>query len=92
MKSLRAAVSDCICTYVLLGLLPISVVQAQIERIWLTHRTNDPSKIVVNWTTEEPGSSVVRYGLTKQYDQEATVEGSRTLHHVEIPITERDTT
>ncbi len=76
----------------LLLLLPIATAQAQIERIWLTHRTNDPSKIVVNWTTEEPGSSVVRYGLTKRYDHEVRIKGGTTLHHVEIPIPERDTT
>jgi len=75
---------------VLISLLG-STAHAQVERVWLTHGKPDPSKIVVNWTTEEPGSSVVRYGLTEQYDQEVKVEGSTTLHHVEIPISERDT-
>ncbi len=33
---------------------------AQVERVWLTHRTADASKLVVNWTTRTPGDSVVR--------------------------------
>ena len=69
-----------------------STTHAQVERVWLTHRTTDPSKIVVNWTTEEPGSSVVRFGTTKDCDHEIRIESSTTLHHVEIPISERDTT
>lgn len=63
---------------------------AQVERVWLTHRTNDPSKIVVNWTTKEPGDSVVRFGLSSLYGEDVRVAGSRTLHHVEIPIAEKD--
>jgi len=77
---------------VALVLLLGSTAHAQVERVWLTHRTTDPSKIVVNWTTEEPGSSVVRYGLTEQYVHQVKIEGSTTLHHVEIPIPKRDTT
>lgn len=92
MNTLRAAFSDYIRTFVVLGLLPTSAAPGQIERIWLTHRTTDPSKTVVNWTTEEPGSSVVRYGTTEQYDREVRIEGSTTLHHVEIPIPRRNTT
>jgi len=73
-------------------ILLASTSRGQVERVWLSHRTNDPSKIVVNWTTEEPGSSVVRYGTTDQYGHEVSIKGSRTLHHVEIPIPKRDTT
>jgi hypothetical protein len=35
-----------------------------ITRIWLTHTTNDPSKIVVNWMSDGAGDSIVRFGLT----------------------------
>lgn len=63
----------------------------QVERIWLSHRSNDPSKLVVNWTTKTPGDSRVRYGTSPDYDREAHIPGERTLHHVEIPLTERDT-
>jgi len=63
----------------------------QITRIWLTHRTNDPSKIVVNWETSRPGNSVVEYGLTQDYGRHAAIEENATLHHVEIPLAEKDT-
>lgn len=59
---------------------------AQVERIWLTHRTNDPTMLVVNWTTKTPGNSLVRFGPTKEYGQEVKVAGSTTMHHVEIPL------
>ena len=68
--------------FLLLG----SSAQAQVERIWLTYRSNDPSKIVVNWTTKTPGDSKVRFGLTKDYGQQVVVPGKTTLHHVEIPL------
>jgi len=65
---------------------------AQVERVWLTHRSHDPSKVVVSWTTKSPTESLVRFGTSKELGQEAKVAGTRTLHHVEIPITEKDTT
>ncbi len=58
---------------------------AQAERVWLTHRSHDPSKIVVSWTTKLPSESVVRFGTTKDLGHEERVAGTRTLHHVEIP-------
>lgn len=63
----------------------------EIERIWLTHKTNDPSKIVVNWMTDEPGDSVVRFGLTAEYGEKVRIDENTTLHHVEIPLKHRDT-
>lgn len=68
-----------------------STAAGDIERIWLTHKTNDPSKIVVNWTSAEPGDSVVHFGLTAQYGETVRVDKSTTLHHVEIPLHHRDT-
>jgi len=62
-----------------------------ITRIWLTHRTHDPSRIVVSWLSEQPGDSVVHFGPTEAYGQTVRVDGSATLHQVEIPLTERDT-
>jgi hypothetical protein len=62
-----------------------------ITRVWLTHRSNDPSRIVVSWLSEKPGDSVVQFGLTEQYGQTVRIDGNATLHHVEIPLTEHDT-
>lgn len=80
------------------SLLPLiaSVLVAQstaagdIERIWLTHKTNDPSKIVVNWMSDEPGESVVRFGLSSEYGETVRVDANTTLHHAEIPLKHRD--
>jgi hypothetical protein len=63
---------------------------ADIQRIWLTHRTNDPSKIIVNWMSDEPGDSVVRFGLTEMYGETVQIEEKTTLHHVSIPLQHRD--
>lgn len=65
---------------------------AKVERIWMTHQSPDNSKIVVSWETTEPGGSVVEFGTSPQLGQTAKVEGNRTLHHVEIPIPQKDTT
>ena len=75
----------------LLLLLPAQyLVAGEIERIWLTHKTSDPTRIVVNWETDKPGDSVVGFGLTKEYEQEVRIEENTTLHHVEIPLKHRD--
>jgi hypothetical protein len=73
-------------------LLASATLHAQVERVWLTHQSTDPSRIVVNWETAKPASSVVNYGLSAKYDRAATAEGTTTRHHVEIAIPEKDVT
>lgn len=82
------------CHFTLLAvqLSLLSSAFAQVERIWLTHRSNDPSKMVVNWMTKEPGDSVVRYGATEEYGHEVRITGRTTLHHVEIPLARKGST
>ena len=63
---------------------------AEIERVWLTHQTNDPSKLVVNWETAQPGDSVVEFGETPALAQSVKQAEAVTLHHVEIPLARRD--
>jgi len=77
---------------IIVGLLQLggSAARAQVERVWLTHRTNDPSRLVVNWTTKEPGDSMVRYGRTSEYAQMVRIDEATELHHVEIPIPVKD--
>lgn len=65
---------------------------AEINRIWLTHKTPNPNKIVVNWMTDEPGDSVVHFGLTKDYGKKVKIDENTKLHHVEIPLQHRDKT
>ncbi len=35
-------------------LMQTSVASAQIERIWLSHKRAEPSRVVVNWETAQP--------------------------------------
>ncbi len=70
----------------LAGLAVPNPAPAQVERIWLTHRTSDPSMAVVAWTTKTPGDSAMRFGPTKAYGREVRGAGNTTLHHVEIPL------
>ncbi len=64
--------------------------RAEVKRVWLTHQSPDPSKIVVSWQTAEPGASVVEFGTSPELGQRVALEGERTLHHVEIPLAEKD--
>jgi hypothetical protein len=77
-----------ITTLTALSLLRGTSVPAQVQRIWLTHRSHDPGRIVVNWTTERPGDTVVRFGPTPEYGRTVRIDESTTLHHVEIPLAE----
>jgi hypothetical protein len=56
----RAAVTIRTTWPLLLLVATAAPAAAQVERVWLTHRTADASKLVVNWTTRTPGDSVVR--------------------------------
>jgi hypothetical protein len=63
---------------------------APIERLWLTHATNDPSRIVINWETDKPAGSVVEYDTSPALTRRLTSNDQVTLHHVEIPLEQRD--
>ncbi len=64
----------------------VNVTSAQVERVWLTHRSSQPGSVVVNWETAQPGNSIIRYGPTPGLGQSRTVEENVTLHHVEIAL------
>ncbi len=59
---------------------------AQVDRVWLTHKSNATERIVINWESATPGDSVVRYGATEKLGNEVRVDENVTLHHVEIPL------
>jgi len=63
---------------------------AKVERIWMTHQSPDNSAIVVSWETTHSGDSVVEFGTSPKLDEKVKIDGSRTLHHVEIPIPQKD--
>jgi hypothetical protein len=74
----------------LTGLVLAHTASADIPRIWLTHRTNDPAKLCINWQTDTPGDSIVHYGETDDLKHSERRAESVTLHHVEIPFGETD--
>lgn len=59
---------------------------AEISRIWLTHQTTTPEKIVVNWETDVAGDSIVEFGVTASPVNRIAIAETTTLHHVEIPL------
>jgi hypothetical protein len=63
-----------------------------IERIWLSHTTSEPSKLVVNWESAEAGDSIVEYGPDANCARKVAVPEKVTRHHVEIPLAEKDIT
>ncbi len=63
-----------------------SVTSAQIERIWLSHKSPEPSRVVVNWETSQPGNSIIHYGPASSVEDTRAIEDNVTLHHVEIPL------
>jgi hypothetical protein len=74
----------------LLLLVAVSARAEDTQRLWLTHQTNDPSKLVVNWETAQPGDSVVEFGDTPALGQSVKRDEALALHHVEIPLARRD--
>lgn len=74
----------------LFAFLSLSALAAPVERVWLTHATNDPSRIVINWETETPGDSVVEYGTGESLGSRVAKPENVTLHHVEIPLEQKD--
>ncbi|WP_254506689.1 metallophosphoesterase family protein [Anatilimnocola floriformis] len=60
-----------------------------ITRIWLSHRSPDPNKVVVNWESSAPGESqvVVLAEELKSFREKA--DPTATLHHVEIDVPQR---
>jgi len=74
----------------LLLTLCFHIARAEDPRIWLTHRTNDPAKLCVNWLTDAPGESIVHFGDTPELGKSERLADNVTLHHVEIPFGEGD--
>jgi hypothetical protein len=74
----------------ILLLLSTDSFAAPIERLWLTHASNDPSRIVINWETDKPLPSMVEYGVSDQLGQRLEQPEAATLHHVEIPLPQKD--
>lgn len=80
------------CTIIFfLALVAGQAARAEIKRIWLTHQSPDPGRLVVNWETAQPGASIVRFGADRQTMQTIGSVPMVTLHHVEMPLGPPDT-
>ena len=63
-----------------------------IQRIWLSFQREEPTHITVNWETAQSGNSEVSFGTSTQLGGKVFKDEQVTLHHVEIPISEKDVT
>lgn len=80
--------------FIFLSLFTFSVQAAEnqkITKIWLTYGSNSTDHITVNWISKEPGDSIVQYGLSDQYGKSVRIDEKVLLHHVEIPLDQRNT-
>ncbi len=73
-------------------LLCSSVEAATIQRIWLSFQREEPTHLTVNWETAQPGDSEVSFGKSAALGGKAAKAEQVTLHHVEIPIPEKEVT
>ena len=71
-------------------LLATPAFAAPIGRVWLTHASPDPSRIVINWETDNPANSTVEYGSDSMPERLVSSDAKVTLHHIEIPLEQRD--
>lgn len=86
LKSLNVFGAFSFLCVAITGVAVTSGFAAPIERIWLTHATNDPGRIVINWETDSPGHSVVKYGNSRELGKSVRSDEESTLHHLEIPL------
>jgi hypothetical protein len=78
----------CFSVMILTGInVPVS---AQITRIWLSHRTNTPSHVVVNWESSSPGHSEVCFYVDSGKSYRVIREEYVNLHHLEIHLEYKD--
>ena len=67
-----------------------AVAASGIQRIWLSFQRVVPTHITVNWETEEPGASEVLFGIDATLGGRISKDEKVSLHHVEIPISDKD--
>ena len=56
------------------------------KAVWLTYARNEPTHLMVNWATERPCASAVRYGSDAACGARAVSSEQTALHHVEVPL------
>lgn len=73
-----------------LSLFSCALSAQPIERLWLSHASDEPNQIIVNWETNTPLPSIVEYGFSESLGQQVKSDERVTLHHVAIPLAEKD--
>ena len=58
------------------------------KAVWLTYARNTPTHVTVNWVTEQPCVSAVRYGADEACGASVKEQKPATLHHIEVPLPE----
>ena len=71
-------------------LVPPMSVAAPIERVWLSHASHDPSRLVINWETSSRVAGIVEFGADAALGHSVAVTKNAARHHVEIPFGGRD--
>lgn len=74
---------------ILFLLTATAVAQEPITRIWLSHQSQDPNQVVVNWESAAAGDSRVVIHDNEARVAGVTAIGNSTLHHVEVDLPER---
>ena len=90
MNSVFDYISQKVLLVFILNLMLSLTAWGQVKRVWLTHKSSRPDKIVINWQTVLPGNSVVLYGRSDSYEWKKKVDGHTTMHHVEIELKQKD--
>lgn len=72
------------------AIVSYNIASSQITTIWLTHKTNKPSHIVVNWESKVAGNSEVYFGTSTNYECSIKKNENVSIHHVEIPLDKKD--
>lgn len=73
-----------ICCFIVSGIM----LQAEVERVWVSCRRSEFSHVVICWETSTPCESIVHYGSSDVCLKERRGPGSATRHAVEIPLPE----
>jgi hypothetical protein len=73
-----------LCAAFMLVVFPASA--TPITRIWLTHKTSEPTRLMVNCESKEAGPSRVEYGPSEALGKSESATDSTTLHHIEVPF------
>lgn len=81
--------SRCLSSILFLFTATLAAGEEPITRIWLSHRSPDPNKVVVNWESAKPGDSRVTIRDSEARVAGVTALGDSTLHHVEVELPER---